>query len=74
MSAGIGLIWLAKGKDKWRDLLDGGGGFLTSWETVSFSRRTVLCGVGQVVNWLVSLQFIIHKSPPAGLTRHSPRD
>ena len=50
-------IELALDKDRWREFVNGimnlgvstkcWGNFLTSLETVSFSRRTVLCGVSK---------------------------
>ena len=50
-------IELALDKDRWREFVNGimnlgvstkcGGNFLTSLETVSFSIRTVLCGVSK---------------------------
>jgi len=62
---GVDWIDLAKGRNSWRDVVktvtdlrveQSAGNFLTSWATVSFSRRTSRPGVSRLIPSCPSLQ------------------
>jgi hypothetical protein len=69
MKAWTGLIWL-RGRDRWRALVSAvtnlqfpwkAGNFLTIWDNVSFSRRTLLHAVSQLdVTIVIPLNLYPH--------------